>query len=184
MTNSSQTLNSTYLWLILFFASASISAYVCPPVPSGSKIGSQPKLLGPRAGTIRPCVCPTNVIGSTSGPVCAVRWHEAEESDQLKCSEGPENAGTMRPSVCPTNVIGSTSGPVCAVWANGSRDNSTFICLHFLSKHTCTFVRLEHAVHTYLACRQRCTARRLTCPRTQLQGEEEHKGGLKHSHKW
>merc|ERR1719421_929101 len=61
-----------------FFDSALSSAYVCSGVgagspPSyacafGSKIGSQPKALGPRAATIEPGVQPSKRCTSESGP--------------------------------------------------------------------------------------------------------------------
>lgn len=37
------------------------------PVPVTSKIGSQPKFAGPRAGTIFPSVAPSNIMGSLPG---------------------------------------------------------------------------------------------------------------------
>ena len=52
-------------WLIAFFSSVVISAYVfLSPLPCsssvGSKMGSHPKSLLPLAGTIRPSVLPSN----------------------------------------------------------------------------------------------------------------------------
>ena len=58
-----------------FFVSVSISAYVTS-YPSGSNTGSHPKSVGPRAGTIFPCVFPTNVVGSaSSGPEAYAKTH-------------------------------------------------------------------------------------------------------------
>mmetsp|Transcript_19559 Transcript_19559/g.54351 ORF Transcript_19559/g.54351 Transcript_19559/m.54351 type:complete len:243 (-) Transcript_19559:339-1067(-) len=55
-------------WLILFFASFSISAYVLPPLSSGSKTGSHPKSSGPLGCTIFPFVRPSKTWISSPGP--------------------------------------------------------------------------------------------------------------------
>ena len=45
--------------------------------PSGSKTGSHPKVVGPRAGTMRPSVIPTKTLGSVPGPA----WGGGKQSD-------------------------------------------------------------------------------------------------------
>jgi hypothetical protein len=58
--------HNAHLWEMVFLTDLSICAYVWSK-PSGSNTGSQPNWLSPRAGTMRPCVRPTKVTGSTSG---------------------------------------------------------------------------------------------------------------------
>ena len=94
--------SARYLWDNLFFLSGGISAYLShkvvsinasisqqaragvqthvKPVSSISNIGSQPKCLEPRAGTILPSVLPSKRIGSAPGPELYAKVHNAVAS--------------------------------------------------------------------------------------------------------
>lgn len=84
-----------YLWEMTFFSSLVISAYLWEVIslhrkqntsthvlskPLGWNTGSQPNVVGPRAGTIVPSVLPSNRIGSEPGPALYANVHSAKAS--------------------------------------------------------------------------------------------------------
>jgi hypothetical protein len=139
-----------HLCEMVFLTPLSICAYVCSK-PSGRNTGSQPNWFSPWAATMRPCVWPTNVMGSTSG---AAGWQEG------RC--GGEGGGSGR-AYWILACRGAAGEPQCRrARRAGAAAGGPIRPREGAGRAP----RSSRAAH--MACRRRCTGRRRSCPRSQL----------------